>query len=92
MPVAKRRSGQFEYGKSREGGIRNLLRTQQNSAFESGLFRRSALSYGFIEADADVLGQDKPEEAKALRARALYLYLRARGYCLRSVSSTRRAG
>ncbi len=41
--------------------------------------------YGFIEADADVLGQDKHEEVKALRERALNLYVRARGYCLRAM-------
>jgi tetratricopeptide (TPR) repeat protein len=41
--------------------------------------------YGFLEADADVLGQERHEEAKALRERALNLYLRARAYCFRAI-------
>jgi predicted anti-sigma-YlaC factor YlaD len=43
--------------------------------------------YAFVETDADVLGEAHHEEAKALRERALKLYLRARGYCLRGLES-----
>lgn len=42
-------------------------------------------AYGFLETDAEVLGQSHYEEAKALRARALTLYLRGRDYCLRAL-------
>jgi predicted anti-sigma-YlaC factor YlaD len=42
-------------------------------------------AYAFIETDAVVLGDERHEEAQALRDRALKLYLRARGYCLRAM-------
>ncbi len=42
-------------------------------------------SYGFIEADADALDASRREEVRALRDRALKLYLRGRGYCLRAM-------
>ena len=42
-------------------------------------------AYAFIETDAIVLGDQRHEEAQALRDRALRLYLRARGYCLRAM-------
>jgi predicted anti-sigma-YlaC factor YlaD len=42
-------------------------------------------AYAFIQTDAIVLGQDKYEELKALNQRALNMYQRARGYCLRSL-------
>jgi predicted anti-sigma-YlaC factor YlaD len=42
-------------------------------------------SFAFVETEADVLGPDRYEEGKALRARALPLYLRGRGYCLRAL-------
>lgn len=42
-------------------------------------------SYAFIETEAEILGQDGHEEARRLRARALPMYLRARGYCLRAM-------
>jgi predicted anti-sigma-YlaC factor YlaD len=41
--------------------------------------------YAFVETEADVLGQTRYEEGKALRERALKLYLRGRGYCLRAM-------
>jgi hypothetical protein len=42
-------------------------------------------AYAFIETDALVLGDEKYAEAQALRDRALRLYLRAKGYCLRAM-------
>jgi predicted anti-sigma-YlaC factor YlaD len=42
-------------------------------------------AYAFIQTDAIVLGQDKYEELKALNQRALNMYQRARGYCLRAL-------
>ncbi|HUL71603.1 MAG TPA: TRAP transporter TatT component family protein [Vicinamibacterales bacterium] len=39
--------------------------------------------YAFVETDADVLGEAHHDEAKALRERALKLYIRAKDYCLR---------
>ena len=41
--------------------------------------------FAFVETDADVLGEAHHDEAKALRDRALKLYLRAKGYCLRGM-------
>lgn len=41
--------------------------------------------YAFVETDADVLGEAHHEESKALRERALKLYLRGRDYCLRAM-------
>src|SRR5215471_12311370 len=41
--------------------------------------------YAFVETDADVLGEAHHDEAKALRDRALKLYIRAKGYCLRGM-------
>src|SRR5690349_5684795 len=37
-------------------------------------------AYAFVETDAEALGQSQYEEAKALRERALKLYLRGRDY------------
>ena len=42
-------------------------------------------AYAFIETDAIVLGDEKHEEAQALRDRALRLYLRGKAYCLRAM-------
>jgi predicted anti-sigma-YlaC factor YlaD len=42
-------------------------------------------AYAFIQTDAIVLGQEKFEEVTALNQRALNMYLRARGYCLRAL-------
>ena len=42
-------------------------------------------AYAFIETDAVVLGDEHHEEAQALRDRALRLYLRGKGYCLRAM-------
>ncbi|MEO8070265.1 MAG: TRAP transporter TatT component family protein [Acidobacteriota bacterium] len=44
-------------------------------------------SYAFVEADADIVGEARHDEAKALRERALHLYLRGRGYCLRAMDA-----
>ncbi|MCC7008074.1 MAG: TRAP transporter TatT component family protein [Acidobacteria bacterium] len=42
-------------------------------------------AYAFVETDAEVLGQAHHDESKALRDRALNLYLRGRDYCLRAL-------
>lgn len=42
-------------------------------------------AYAFVETDALVLGDEHHEEAKALKAEALSLYVRARDYCLRAL-------
>jgi predicted anti-sigma-YlaC factor YlaD len=44
-------------------------------------------AYAFVETDAEVLGQSRYDEAKALRARALKLYLRGRDFCLRALEA-----
>ena len=44
-------------------------------------------SYAFIEADADALTSARRDEARELRDRALKLYLRGRGYCLRAMDA-----
>jgi len=41
--------------------------------------------YAFLEAEADSLDASRRADAIALRERALKLYLRGRGYCLRAV-------
>lgn len=43
--------------------------------------------YAFVEADADALESSRRDEARALRDRALKLYLRGRGYCLRAIDA-----
>ena len=48
--------------------------------------------YAFIEADAEALDNSRRDEARALRERALNLYLRARGYCLRAIEARFGAG
>jgi predicted anti-sigma-YlaC factor YlaD len=40
-------------------------------------------SFAFVETDAQVLGEAHHDESKALRDRALKLYMRAKGYCMR---------
>lgn len=40
--------------------------------------------FAFVETDADVLGETKHDESKALRDRALKLYVRGKDYCLRA--------
>ncbi len=42
-------------------------------------------AYAFVETDADVLGEEHHDEAKALRERAVKLYVRAKDYCLRAL-------
>ena len=42
-------------------------------------------AFAFVETDADALGQDRYAESKALRERALKLYLRGKGYCMRAM-------
>jgi hypothetical protein len=43
--------------------------------------------FAFVEADADALGSARRDEARELRDRALKLYLRGRGYCLRAMDA-----
>jgi predicted anti-sigma-YlaC factor YlaD len=45
----------------------------------------TSYSYAFVETEADLLGSDQYERAKALRDEAVRLYLRARGYCWRAL-------
>jgi predicted anti-sigma-YlaC factor YlaD len=45
----------------------------------------TSYSYGFVDTDADLLGSDQYEKAKALRDEAVKLYLRARDYCWRAL-------
>lgn len=40
--------------------------------------------YAFVETDADIIGEAKHDESKALRDRALKLYVRGKNYCLRA--------
>lgn len=42
-------------------------------------------SYAFIQTDADILGEAHHDQSKALNERALKLYLRGKGYCLRAM-------
>ena len=42
-------------------------------------------AYAYLDGDAAVLGEAHHDEAKALKDRALNLYLRGRGYCLRAM-------
>ena len=42
-------------------------------------------SYGFIEADAEALGEARHDEVVVMKARALRLYIRAKDYCLRAM-------
>lgn len=44
-------------------------------------------AYAFLEAQADALDASSRDEAVALRERALKLYLRGRGYCLRALNA-----
>jgi predicted anti-sigma-YlaC factor YlaD len=39
--------------------------------------------YAFVETEADIIGEARHDEAKALRERALKLYVRGKNYCLR---------
>ncbi len=48
-------------------------------------------AYAFVQADADLLPSVEYEQVQAKRDRALKLYLRGRGYCLRALE-LRRAG
>jgi len=41
--------------------------------------------YAFVETEADIIGEARHEESKALRDRALKLYVRGKNYCLRAV-------
>ena len=41
--------------------------------------------YAFVETEADVIGEAKHDESKALRERALKLYVRGRDYCMRAI-------
>ena len=42
-------------------------------------------SYGFVETDAEVLGEAQHDEVVRLKARALRLYIRGKDYCLRAM-------
>ena len=42
-------------------------------------------AYGFIEADAEVLGEAHHDEVVKLKARALKLYIRGKDYCYRAM-------
>jgi tetratricopeptide (TPR) repeat protein len=42
-------------------------------------------SYAFLQTDADILGEAHHDESKALNERALKLYLRGKGYCMRAM-------
>jgi predicted anti-sigma-YlaC factor YlaD len=42
-------------------------------------------SYAFVQTQADILGEAHHDQAKALRGRALRLYIRAKNYCLRAL-------
>jgi predicted anti-sigma-YlaC factor YlaD len=42
-------------------------------------------AYGFLETDAEALGEGKHEEVVALKARALKLYIRGKDYCMRAM-------
>jgi predicted anti-sigma-YlaC factor YlaD len=48
--------------------------------------------YAFVETEADALEKSKRAEAEEQRDRALKLYLRARGYCLRGMDARFGAG
>jgi len=41
--------------------------------------------YAFVETEADIIGEARHDESKALRDRALKLYVRGKNYCLRAV-------
>jgi predicted anti-sigma-YlaC factor YlaD len=42
-------------------------------------------AFAFVETDADVLGEEHHDEAKALKERAVKLYIRGKDYCLRAL-------
>ena len=42
-------------------------------------------SYGFVETDAEALGEARHDEVVQLKARALRLYIRGKDYCLRAM-------
>ena len=44
-------------------------------------------AFGFLETDAEVLGEERHEEVVALKARALRLYVRGKDYCLRAMDT-----
>src|SRR5215471_19754213 len=44
-------------------------------------------AYAYLEGDAAVIGEARHDEAKALKDRALNLFLRGRGYCLRAMDT-----
>jgi predicted anti-sigma-YlaC factor YlaD len=49
-------------------------------------------SYAFVEAEANTLDSSKHDQARELGDRALKLYLRGRGYCLRAIDARFGAG
>jgi predicted anti-sigma-YlaC factor YlaD len=44
-------------------------------------------AFAFVETDADILGEDHHEERKALKERAVKLYIRGKDYCLRGLEA-----
>jgi predicted anti-sigma-YlaC factor YlaD len=44
-------------------------------------------AYGFIEGDAEELGETRHEEVVKLKARALKLYIRGKNYCFRALDA-----
>ena len=85
---ARRRPG----ADSRRGAVRaEALRVAARVGPEHGPLLVATCSsftqygYAFLETEADILGEAHHDEAKALRERALKLYLRGRGYCLRAM-------
>lgn len=44
-------------------------------------------SYGFLQVEAEKRARDNPGESRALRDRAILMYDRARGYCLRALDA-----
>lgn len=42
-------------------------------------------AYGFVETDAEALGESNHAESARLKARALRLYIRGKDYCLRAI-------
>jgi predicted anti-sigma-YlaC factor YlaD len=45
----------------------------------------TSYSYGYVQTQADILGEEHHDQAKHLRERALKLYVRAKNYCVRAL-------
>jgi len=44
-------------------------------------------AYGFLQVESEKRARDNPEESRDLRDRAIHMYDRARGYCLRGLDA-----